>query len=263
MFYFFTPTKEEIELKEIYYKSREIFKSVTLLANEMNLESALSLCNLYLYLLYSGNLSINGEFKQEINNIKDDGAPNLMLGYGCCRNIYDGLETLLNINNIESYKLVTKFNSNLISYKYDPILNKKNNIFDFKISNLFEKYQDSTHCLNLVIDEDRYFVYDVTLGLLLKLKKNRLKVINGTGNMKILLPNCNFKDHIGTRFDKTKEYLKNIEKKECYNAKEFESVFKKDLVNFKDNDSLIKSFYEDSHKNIEFICKVLKKSPVK
>lgn len=260
---FLPPSQREVELNDANYKCKDIFRKVSLLANEINLDSTLSLCNLYLYLLYSGNLSINGKFTQETENIKYDGALNLMLGYGCCRNISDGLKSLLNINDIENYQLVTKFNPNLITYKYDPILNEVDNKFDFKISNLFKKYEDSTHILNLVIDEDKYFSYDATWGLILKLNGDKLKVVNGSGRMKILLPDCNFKDYWGKETNKTKEYLNSIEKMEYYSAIEFESAFKNDLVNFKDNDSLIKSFYEDCHSNMEFISEVLKKSPVK
>lgn len=53
----------------------------------------------------------------------DDGAANIMLGYGCCRNISDGLLKLLTLNNVESYELTTKFNPYQILSKYNPVFN--------------------------------------------------------------------------------------------------------------------------------------------
>ena len=44
---------------------------------------------------------------------------------------------------------------------------------------------------------------------------------------------------------------------DCYTNLEFENTFKEDLIKFKDNDNLIKSFY-DVNQKMDFICKALK-----
>ena len=43
-----------------------------------------------------------------------------------------------------------------------------------------------------------------------------------------------------------------------YTNLEFENTFREDLIKFKDNYNLIKSFYDDNYEKMDFICKVLK-----
>lgn len=72
-------------------------------------------------------------------------------------------------------------------------IKKKLNLFAFL--NLFKPYDyRAWHGLNLVIEDNGYFVYDATWRLILELKGSRLKVINGTGYMKIIFSESNFKD---------------------------------------------------------------------
>ena len=56
---YFSINEDDIILKEELFKCDEIFKNIMYLASSININSSLSLCNLYLYLLYSGNLSKN------------------------------------------------------------------------------------------------------------------------------------------------------------------------------------------------------------
>ena len=238
------PEKER-KLHDAYIKQEEIFENIRALASSININSSLSLCNFYLYLLYSGNLSINKTFIQKSDNIISDGAINLILGYGCCRNISAGLKKLLNKNKIENYVLTTEFKTNLIIFKYNPLSNKKV-INDITLKSLFKKDNHPLHALNLIVDDDKCFGFDATWGFILRLCNNKLKMINSNGKMKIL------------EDKKTKQYLKELKMLDCYTNLEFENTFREDLIKFKDNDNLIKSFYDDNHEKMDFICKVLK-----
>lgn len=254
---------KEIKLEKVNDKCTEIFRKISLLADEMKVDSTLSLCNLYSHLLYRGNLSIDRKFEQSINKIVDDGAANIMLGYGCCRNISDGLSTLLTLNNVENYELTTKFNPYQILFKYNPVFN-----IDYKdqgktkfirLLNLFKPYDyRAWHGLNLVIEDNGYFVYDATWRLILELKGLRLKVINGTGYMKIIFSESNFKDILDNRSVETRRYLKQLESLGSYKFDEFKELSKLDFIKFNDSSNLIDSFYCDVHPDIESVCKILK-----
>ncbi len=230
----------------------------------MNVDSTLSLCNLYSYLLYTGNLSIDKRFEQSIDKIVNDGAANIMLGYGCCRNIFDGLSTLLRINNVENYELSTKFNPNKIFSKYDPIFKDEYDMdgIKTKITRFFYSFKPydykSSHALNLVVEDNNYFVYDATWFLLLKIKGSGLKVINGTGYMKIVFPESNFKDFSYGESSETRRYLEQLKCLGTYKFEEFKSHSESDFIKFKDNSKLINSFYIDAHPSIESVCKILK-----
>lgn len=256
---YFSINEDDIILKEALFKCDEIFKNIMYLASSININSSLSLCNLYLYLLYSGNLSINKTFIQKSDNIINDGAINLILGYGCCRNISAGLKELLDKNKIENYILTTQIKQNLIIFRYDPLFNKKV-ISNISLNNLFKKDYSSLHELNLIIDKDKCFCYDATWGFILKLCNNNLKMINSSGKMKILHFERNFMDYCYKETEKTKQYLKELKRLNCYTNQEFKNTFKEDLIKFKNNDKLIKSFYDDNYEKMDFICKTLRKN---
>ncbi len=260
-------SKDTKSICQIDDKCYEIFKKIILLADKLNVNSALSLCNLYSYLLYTGNLSIDKKFVLTDKQILSNGALNIALGYGCCRNINDGLRRLLCLSDVENHKLVTSFNENAILITYDPIFNNPiKDVNDFKLTIMYllkslKNYDKSlTHSLSLVIDGDEYFCYDATWDLILKLNETAtaLKVVNGKGLMNIMFPRCNFKDSYST--DKTRKYLKSIKTKNNCDLKKYKNTFDTDLIKFKDNSSLIKDFHDEIKENIESICKSLKKN---
>lgn len=253
--------EEEKKKNEIEDKYMDIMNKIILLSNELKQESSLSLCNLYLYLLYTGNLSINKKFNYSADNIINDYGLNLMLGYGCCRNISDGLSDLLRKKEIKAYKVTTKFNKNRLTSNYhlnfvsSPFVEeRKPDFFDFlrKFKPDFDIL--SLHVLNLILDNDKYFIYDATNGEILRLNKNKLDLLGNTGKMKIVELEWYEDD-----FKEAKKYLEEIEQREniCYD--EFKDSIETDFSLYKKQNKLISDFYSDAHDNIESIVKYLEK----
>lgn len=90
-----------------YYEiGDKVLDKMVNLSEQLEVNDDLSLCFLYAYLLYTGNLSINRDFKYEANNIYNDYFYQIMLGYGCCRNIEDGLSKFLNKKILKTIVLI-------------------------------------------------------------------------------------------------------------------------------------------------------------
>lgn len=249
--------EKERQTEEAEILEEKIIVKISKLAEEINLNSSISLCNLYSYLLYSGNLSVDKEFHYSSENIYNDGSLNNMMGYGCCRNISDGLMKVLKANGITSYFLSTRFNENKVFCKV---------CFDFVSDHLYENiitFNDiknfiipntSLHRLNLVIDEEKYIVYDPTWGVILRVSGNFLKPINGFGKMHIeKIARSNFIECGDSEY-----ILDLISKKEFYDYKEFEKQYVDDIRMINRSKKLIDEFYIDSHSDIETICNLLK-----
>lgn len=249
--------EERKKIEEAEALEEKIVEKIVKLSHEINFNSSISLCNLYSYLLYSGNLSIDRKFSQSSKNIYDNSSLNNMLGYGCCRNISDGLMKVLKANDITSYFLSTKFNKNKVFCKVS---------FDFVSDHLYENiitFNDiknfiipntSLHRLNLVIDEEKYIVYDPTWGVILRASGNFLKPINGFGKMHIeKIARSNFIECGDSEY-----ILDLISKREFYNYKDFAKQYVDDIRIINRNKKLIDEFYIDSHFDIETICKLIK-----
>lgn len=249
--------EERKKIEEAETLEEKIILKISKLAEEINLNSSISLCNLYSYLLYSGNLSIDKKFCYSSENIYNDGSLNNMMGYGCCRNISDGLMKVLRANDITSYFLSTKFNKNKVFCKVS---------FDFVSDHLYENiitFNDiknfiipntSLHRLNLVIGEEKYIVYDPTWGVILRISGNFLKPINGLGKMHIeKIARSNFIECGDSEY-----ILDLISKREFYNYEDFAKQYVDDIRIINGNKKLIDEFYIDSHFDIETICKLIK-----
>lgn len=243
---------------------RKILDKVLLLSDELKIDSKLSLCNLYSYLLYTGNLSIDRIFIQSTDDIVHDEGLNLMLGYGCCRNISSGLQSLLDKSKVENYMIPTKFNAEMMMRKYGVC-------YDFPC--YFEEYeltfkdwlqmiksvseQKSRHVLNLIVDGDKYFAYDSTWGIILKISGSKLDLLGGIGNMHIDLDKEKFETYFYHDIRRNKNVLEEIKHKENIEYDEFKLTLIKDLEIFNSQYALIDDFYSDAHQDIENVAKFL------
>lgn len=232
--YSFKPDEKTTNGAELIYK-------ICNLSKDLNVHNELSLCNLYLYLLYTGKLSINKTFVYNADDIKDDGFYNLTLGYGCCRNIANGLKQVLDESNVKNCILSTA-----------PLFHKPN------------------HVVNLIITDKGYFIYDITNMLFLKITGNFLKAINEKimpirvsdidttfyGGRKSTIDIYNRKHD--KRFDSS-ILLKEIRKNPRYTKEEYLKTYEKDITYFKENKGVINKFYDDAYCNIEKISQLLLK----
>ncbi len=232
--YSFKSDEKKINGSELIDKIYNLFK-------ELNVNSELSLCNLYLYLLYTGRLSINKTFVYNSNDIKDNDFYNLMLGYGCCRNIASGLKQVLDKADVKNCILSTA-----------PLLRKPN------------------HVVNLIITDKGYFIYDITNMLFLKVTGNFLKSLNEK-MMPIRVSDIDTTfygerksaiDMYNNTYDKKFDasiLLKKVRKNPEYTKEEYLKTYEKDIAYFKENEDVINIFYDDAYYNIEKISELLLK----
>ena len=103
---------KSLEDNEIMRKNiKNIVNNIINLSEKIDIKDnyELSLCNLYAYLLHNGYLSVDKTFDYSIENIKHDYFNNIMLGYGCCHNISDGLKEVLDAAEVKNCVLSTTF----------------------------------------------------------------------------------------------------------------------------------------------------------
>ncbi len=214
---------------DYYDFGKKVLDKMVGLANELDVKDDLSLCFLYAYLLYTGNLSINRKFKYDKNNIYNDEFYQVMLGYGCCRNIEDGLYKFLN--------------------RFDFKINK----LDVNTSVLLKK---PNHCVNMIISDNGYFVFDVTNMELLKIYKHLLKAENNRGiNLeRIIKPKLGLKESAFNYFDLNEE-----ERHFKYDLKEYLERKKTNMEHFRKNKDVFDNFYDSAKDDIKEISHLILK----
>lgn len=215
--------------------ANELLDKIDILAKKLNIKDELSLCNLYAYLLYKGKLSLYKVFNYHTEDIKDNGFYNLMLGYGCCRNIASGLKQVLDKANVKNCVLATA-----------PLYKMK-----------------SDHVVNLIITDEGYFIYDITNMLFMKVTGKLLTSINykmtptKITNIKTTF-NGRTRD-IYCKNDKIFDPTSTL--KECkslrYTKEEYLERYEKDISFFKENEDLFQEFYVDAFENIKGITNSL------
>lgn len=231
--FIFKPDEKVLNGAELIYKIYNLSK-------ELNIDDELSLCNLYAYLLYTGRLSINKVFNYSKEGIKDNGFYNIMLGYGCCRNIANGLKMVLDKANVKNCILATA-----------PL---------YKIN--------SNHVVNLIITDEGYFIYDITNMFLFKITGKLLNTINErTIPIKVIDIDTTFSgsrkrgiDIYNHKYDKKFDLsiiLKGVRKNPLYTKEEYLEIYEKDIAFFKENEDLFEEFYDDAYENIKGITNSL------
>lgn len=209
-----------------YYKiGDKVLDKMVNLSTELEVKDELSLCFLYAYLIYTGNLSVNRNFRYDKNNIYNNYFYQIMLGYGCCRNIEDGLSEFLNKKDIKNHTVYVNTN---------PFAKNLN------------------HCVNLIILKDGYFVFDVTNMELLKISGRFLRRINvkGLHYTKIINP----KESIFDCFNLRKEQ-RNFK----YNLDEYLNKEKYDFEFFRKNQCIFNNFYDEAKDDIKEINRLILK----
>jgi hypothetical protein len=235
--------REERNLNEIIQKSSD-------LSIELGINDPLQLCNLYSYLLFNGILSNKKDFHL-IERERCYHAEDIILGQGDDFAVSDMLEFLLTKREFENYSPVVILDYNNIKYKDESNIPKSKISYPRKNNTLYK------HAVNLVIDKEknRHFVYDTSLGLLLRVKSaNWLEVINGSGKMKLEYPLSNM-FYLDLDSIETLQLISKISKLSHPSSSEFKESCERDLEMFKQNEPLIKCFRDDIEQNISQICK--------
>lgn len=236
---------KSLEDNEIMRKNiKNIVNNIINLSEKIDIKDnyELSLCNLYAYLLNNGFLSIDKTFDYSIDNIKHNYFNNIMLGYGCCRNISDGLKEVLDAAEVKNCVLSTTFN-------------------------LFSN--DSEHCLNLVIGDKKYFMYDITNMYFIRKSLNLLRCMNAKNtlmkaiNVKTTFDGENYSKLLSlTNKDYDKRFsvapvFKDLQKYDCYKLIEYLNCYEDDINCFKENEKLFNMFYTDSYDDIKSVNDIL------
>lgn len=210
-------------------KGDKILDKMVGLAKDLDVKEDLSLCFLYSYLLYTGNLSVKRNFTYDINNIYNNGFYQIMLGYGCCRNIEDGL-----------YKFLNRYDFTI------NMLDVNTNIFSTK----------PNHCVNMIISSDGYFIFDVTNMKLKKIYNHLLKSVKKRGIhlQKIIKPELRLTESVFMYYDLNEE-----QRHFKYNLEEYLERKKTDMEYFRKNSDAFNGFYDDAKDDIKEVSSLILK----
>lgn len=231
---------DELFEKQINNEKEEfekIIQKAAKLNKELKIDSSLQSCNLFSYLLWNGYFSKDKTFRYQDFDIINERAKNVMLGYGCCRNIASLLSYYLYENNIQTEKIYTYFNPKRISITDEPKINRK-----VILEKSEEKEKKVFHVSNLVKDDEKCYVYDATNLCISRLKNDKIKMINGRG-----CQNINFDLLMSQR---NVEKYKELSKKTYIKKEEFIKQFEDDIIFFKENENLLDAFYSDINEEI-------------
>ncbi len=246
------PDKKELNIEN---HLGQIMEKSAKLSQELNINDALSCCNLYSYLLFDGVFS-----QKRIFQLEERGSnyypENIVLGKGDSFAISDMLEMFLTKREFENYSLTALLDYSDINVNYEPKITKCRMTYPAIQDALYH------HSVNLIVDKEKnnHFVYDASSGLLLKVKNSKkLELINGKGNMLLSYPVSNIFDSGSFDMGRTPEFLKNISKKESPSRDLFIKTFEDDIKTFKQNQNLTKDFRDDIEENIIEICKSMRK----
>lgn len=258
---------------EVYYDS--YFKIVNKTANlmkELNISDPFSATVIFEYLLWNGYLSKNKKLiygiSGRINNIVLTGA-DIMLGKSVCLNNADMLSDVLNAMGFESYIMGCSFVENVkVSFEYKPNIERKRESKVVFGDKLLAKFVSVTplkkignHAVVLFKFKDRYFMGDPTnlaflnfvdflkgeyIGsdLQLDLKPWQMLILDGIEAEK-------FKEIIVKTFFLSDEQVVDLDM--------VRNVSNYSLNLCKKNLSLLNDFHDDNIKDINIVCKTLKK----
>lgn len=237
---------------EIKSKSTEkTLDNIYNLVKELGIKDEIAICNLYAYLLYNGKLSQDGQFHYD-NDVKSDDYSNITLGYGCCRNIADGLKLVLDRFNIKNCILTVSFNTKLM---YALQKDKK------------------LHSVNLIVTDKGYFIYDATNMLFFKISKRFLKSINKEYKVRPIRVHKTFddreydflsaelaKDIEDDSYEETfnsKKLLKELRPNCLYNLDEIRKIYNDNQDTFREQKEIINKFYDNNLDNIKRIASTI------
>lgn len=246
------PDKKELNIEN---HLGQITEKYVKLSKELNINKALSYCNLYSYLLFDGIFSKNGVFQIEVRGNRYP-VEMIGLGFGDAFSISDLLEMLLTKREFENYSPTAILDYDKIRVDFEPRIIKR------KISYPMVQGVSYGHPVNLVVDRknNNHFVYDASLSSLFKVNNSKkLQLINGKGNMKLSYPTSNIFDSGSFDMEETPKFLNEISKMKSISREEFIETFKDDIKTFEQNQNVIKVFRDDIEENIIGICKSIEK----
>jgi len=257
-------TDEEIKnyetVLENYYN---VLYTYSELATYLNITNPLDLCIYVTYLLWNGYFSVTGEHTyQELENtsIKGLQALDVANGNGVCLNYADLLNDFLHMKNIKSSIILCKFPNNKEEYKvqYKPKIKKKSQKNEQKeiikpLYNFIEK-QIGNHAVNLIRDEEKLYIYDITnMSLLRILDKDYANIINGYGIFELkmlssmnLLSDCDYENLF-------KKIILEKDIDETYTKKEYKNSCERIVQLLNANEGLLIEGYNYIYEDLKVI----------
>ena len=231
--------------------TEKILDNIYNLAQELGINDEMSICKLYAYLLYACKLSQDAQFHYD-KDVKADDYSNITLGYGCCRNIADGLKKVLDRFNIKNCILTVSFNTKL----------------------MFELQKDKKlHSVNLIVTDKGYFIYDATNMLFFKISKRFLKAMNKDSKVRPIRICKTFDDREYDYLDaelardiedesyeetfNSKKLLKELRPNCLYNFEEIRKIYNDNQDTFREKKEVINKFYDDNLNNIKRIASTI------
>lgn len=182
------------KLNTLYKKSINSYENILFalkkLSEELNIEEALLLSNMFTYLLWNGFFSPNRIHNYSFKNqLLLPGLPfEIFDGKGICLNYSTFLKDFLETCDKKSTILSCKVDENSIITTFRPDIGRNVNQEDIKrlylvfkiLKPLINKY--GNHVLNLIEDNNKLYAYDTTKLYVFNIKKpNELETINGIG----------------------------------------------------------------------------------
>lgn len=190
---------KSIEIKNLFEDSqlnyKQILNKFKILTEELNLNNSLEISLLYTYLMWNGYFSKDKKLYYQIEKrvlMQGMYSYDIMNGNGVCLNFSEMLKDCLNECGYSSAILLNKIeNKKELKRDYAPDI-KRNNIKPGLIHKtkvaLLKPITNKTgnHAFNLVEDNGKLYIYDVTNLLVLELKnKEYANIITGQGNFKL------------------------------------------------------------------------------
>lgn len=252
--YFIEPYADKQELESERHLNKIIEKEVKL-SQELNINDALSCCNLYTYLLFGGVFSEDGTFHLEERGNKYP-AEMIMLGCGDSYAVSDMLEMFLTKMEFENYSPEVLLDYEKLKIDYEPKLIKHKISYPMIQGALYH------HPVNLVLNKDNnsHFVYDASLSALLSVKNNKkLQLVNGKGSMNLSYPLSNVFDSGTFDMKETPNFLTLVSKMKGVSKEVFIQTFEENINTFKKNKNLIREFKDDIESDVLGVCKSMKK----
>ena len=239
------------ETKEFYQPYLNIIKNTTVLLKELHLDNPLDASKTYEYLLWNGYFSQNKHFTYNDDTFINPLVPgtDIMLGKAVCLNNAEMLTRVLQELNIESYLIGAYYNipkQNLKEKNNTTLKDKALAYMDeLKIKNILY----GNHALTLIKNNNKFFLDDPTGQLVLnfEMKINPWLFITNNDNI---------------TYNKTKEIILTTYKysnEEIITEQYLLTSFYKVNTILRENKNLLNDFYGENKKDIDIICKTLKK----
>ena len=251
---------------DIMLSYNELLKNIATLLKELHAKTSLDIPILFSYLLWNGYLSKNKTYKFERRNKKN--IPGLLFaditdGRGVCLN---NTEMLKDILSECGYKSCTMANHMTDFMKFDNILSIKTTAI-YEKDNIIKKIMNigkHNHAFNLIEEDNRLYIYDSTnLSLYNITNAKYANIINGRGK-NLLFPYISYFFCLNEEEESILDKLLLMKDFQLFYTKEdYIRIGEENIDTIRNNIHLIEDFYDESHKNLEYISEETNKIMIK